>query len=71
MGRILGQDDRGIWHIACSTYSTTMHTKCDKWVRVVNFAIEQLGCAASAPIPYCIVCKFVSNLAAPLSKREL
>lgn len=40
MQRIVGQDPNGVWHIASSTYTTTMHTKCGRWLRAIAFAVE-------------------------------
>lgn len=64
MQRILGQDQQGQWHIASSTYSTTMHTLCNKWMRVAAFAIEGNADPGLAPnsAPWCVACVFVSNI---------
>lgn len=48
MQRIVGQDPDGVWHVASSTYTTTMHTKCSRWLRAIAFAVEDAG---PSPVP--------------------
>lgn len=39
--RIIGQDSDNRWHYASATYTTTMHTRCNQWLRVVAFTTDQ------------------------------
>lgn len=41
MQRILGQDEKGTWHVASVTYTTTMQTRCARWVKAVAFFVEE------------------------------
>jgi hypothetical protein len=54
MQRILGQDPDGTWHVASSTYTATMHTKCGRWLRVIAFAVD--APSDTDRIPWCVTC---------------